>query len=381
MATLQKYFIDPSKNQPVSQLYDTINYLSGFTSEGSQSSEPVINNAPVSFQSTAYFNGGLISDGELSISGESTFTGSIVSEGENSFKGINTFEGNSNFNGDIHSSGNNTYSGSNTFTSVINGTAGININGNSTLNGKIQIPGEIALSGTYQCNGRQNIKGNTVVESDAKYSFYNTPVFNNGLTVDGAANFNSNVTVNTLNSPNQIGASTLNITNTGTIRNLNATTGKFSGNVNVSGTLTAAQVYNAVYNDYAEFFPRGEETEPGDIIALDCLSSDERYIKATKKSKLLVGVHSNEYAHLIGGEIPPEGESFIEYNLKKYIPIGLTGRLFVKVIGSVRKGDKITISKIPGVGEKATKTTDQIVGYALQSGDFVEPGLIKIKIS
>lgn len=385
MATLQKYFLDPSKDQPVSYLYDTVNYLSGFNPEGGQSSDGIINNFPVIFQDKVSFNGELIASGNLSIAGNSTVSGAIISQGENTFTNRNNFEGETIFTGDIQSSGNNVFSGTNTFSSIINGTAGINVSGNSTLNGKIQVPGEIALAGTYSCNGRQNIKGNTIVESDARYQFYNTPIFNNGLSVDGSAIFNSDVSVNTLTCPNQIGASILNISDTGTIKNLNSTTisatsGKFSGNVNVTGTITASQVYNAVYNDYAEFFPRGEETEPGDIIALDCLSSDEKYIKASKNSKLIVGVHSREFAHLIGGENPPNGEDFLEYNLKKYIPVGLAGRLYVKVIGQIRKGDKITISKLRGVGEKSTKSTDQIIGYALQSGNFAEPGLIKIKI-
>lgn len=385
MATLQKYFLDPSKDQPVAYLYDTVNYLSGFNSEGGAASEGVINNSPVTFQSTAYFNGGLIADGNLSIAGSSTFTGPIVSKGQNTFTNQNDFQELTIFSGDVRSNGNNTFSGTNTFSSVINGSAGINISGNSTLNGKISVPGEISLAGTYSCNGRQNIKGNTVVEADARYQFYNTPIFNKGLSVSGSATFDSDVSVNTLSCPNQIGSSILNVSDTGTIKNLNSTTisatsGKFSGNVNVTGTVTASQVFNAVYNDYAEFFPRGEETEPGDIIALDCLSSEEKYIKASKNSKLIVGVHSNEFAHLIGGENPPNGENFLEYNLKKYIPVGLAGRLYVKVIGQIRKGDKITISKLRGVGEKATKSTDQIIGYALQSGNFAEPGLIKIKI-
>ena len=385
MAALQKYFINPSKNQPVSQLYDTINYLSGFNSEGGQSQDGVINNAPTSFESTVTFDGEVIANNNLAISGNSTFNGSIISNGENVFTNKNTFRQTSIFNGDIQSNGNNIFSGSNTFSSVANATKGLNLNGNSTFNGKVSVPGAIALSGTYSCNGRQTIKGNTVVESDARYSFYNTPIFNKGLTVDGTATFNSNVSVNTLNCTNNIGATGLNITGSGTIKNLASTsltaaTGKFNGNVNVTGTLTASQVYNAVYNDYAELFPKGEETEPGDIIALDCLSSDEKYIKARKGSKLIVGVHSNEYAHLIGGEVPPDGEDFIQYNLKKYIPIGLAGRLYVKVIGSIRRGDKITISKYPGIGEKSTNSSDQIVGYALESGEFATPGLVKIKI-
>lgn len=385
MAALQKYFIDPSKNQPVSQLYDTINYLSGFNSEGGQSQDGVINSAPTAFESTVTFDGEIIANNNLNIAGNSTFNGTIISNGENVFTNKNTFRQTSVFNGDIQSTGNNVFSGSNTFSSVLNATKGINLNGNSTLNGKILVPGEIALSGTYSCTGRQDIKGNTEVSADARYSFYNTPIFNKGLTVDGEANFNSNVNVNTLNCINNIGATGLNISDSGTIKNLNSTTinatnGKFSGNVNVTGTLTASQVYNAVYNDYAELFPKGEDTEPGDIIALDCLSSDEKYIKAKRSSRLIVGVHSNEFAHLIGGEVPPDGENFVEYNLKKYIPVGLAGRLYVKIIGSIRKGDKITISRLPGVGEKSTNNSDQIIGYALENGEFATPGLIKMKI-
>lgn len=49
----------------------------------------------------------------------------------------------------------------------------------------------------------------------------------------------------------------------------------------VTEDVTARRVYDAVYNDYAEFMPRGENTEPGDIIALDTSSQTERYIKAT----------------------------------------------------------------------------------------------------
>ena len=46
-----------------------------------------------------------------------------------------------------------------------------------------------------------------------------------------------------------------------------------------SGDISAQRVYDAVYNDYAELMPRGEQTEPGDIIALDTGSQTERYIK------------------------------------------------------------------------------------------------------
>lgn len=167
--------------------------------------------------------------------------------------------------------------------------------------------------------------------------------------------------------------------------------GTFSGNVvgqaaySISGF---GKVYNAVWNDYAEFFERGEETEPGDIIALDVSSDEERYIKADCKHYDIVGVHSNSFAHLIGGEEPPEGEDYFEHNIKKFIPIGLAGRVMCKVIGPVKKGDYIGVSKIPGVGIANESMTinrigiieASVVGMALENKETDEIGLVKILI-
>lgn len=148
-----------------------------------------------------------------------------------------------------------------------------------------------------------------------------------------------------------------------------------------SGSLSATKVTTAVYNDYAEFFPRGEETEAGDIIALDMNSENEQYVKATADS-IVAGVHSNEYAHIIGGEEVPDGIDYIEYNIKKYIPISLAGRVHVKVIGKVKRGDYIVASDVAGIGIATNKPTNErtIVGYAVESNDIEDVKLIKIRV-
>lgn len=156
----------------------------------------------------------------------------------------------------------------------------------------------------------------------------------------------------------------------------------------INGDLTATRVFNAVWNDYAEFFERGEETEVGDIIALDENSDEERYIKATSESKVIVGVHSDTFAHLIGGENPPDGEDFYEHNIKKFIPVGLAGRVKVKVVGTVKKGDYITLSDdISGVGislqeymfEQGFLSTT-CIGRALENKYSNDIGLVKVLI-
>lgn len=150
---------------------------------------------------------------------------------------------------------------------------------------------------------------------------------------------------------------------------------------NADGTFTSTKVYNAVWNDYAEFYPKGEDTEPGDIIMLDINSKDEKYIKATEGSTTVVGVYSDTYGHLIGGEEALDGREFVEYNSEKYIPVGLVGRVYCKVIGKINKGDRIVVSEIAGVGRKFDAEKDnvfQIVGMAVENKESLQIDKIKV---
>ena len=141
-------------------------------------------------------------------------------------------------------------------------------------------------------------------------------------------------------------------------------------NINAAGNITGNTIYGAVFNDYAEWFERGEDTEPGDIIALDTSNSIERYIKADINHSCVVGVHSNEYSHIIGGKKYDTDQEYFEQNLKNYIPVGLAGRVKTKVIGPAHKGDRIVVTNIPGVGAASSEKTGDYVGMIVD----VEPG-------
>lgn len=108
-----------------------------------------------------------------------------------------------------------------------------------------------------------------------------------------------------------------------------------------SSEFSASRVYNAVWNDYAEYFPRGGETEPGDVIALDLAQPGEKYVKAHEGCTCVVGVHSDEYGHIVGGEQPPMGTDFKEYNIIRYIPVALAGRVRVKFVGPAKRGMRV----------------------------------------
>lgn len=156
--------------------------------------------------------------------------------------------------------------------------------------------------------------------------------------------------------------------------------------MDANGYSTFIRAYNAVYNDYAEFFPRGEDTGPGDIIALDDSVDQEQYVKATVDSCRVVGVHSNEYAFLIGGENPPDDQDFFSYNISKYIPVGLAGRCKVKVIGPILKGQDIIPTSIPGVGRAFNREKDDpsllfmSVGFAVENSTDDSIKLVRAKL-
>lgn len=155
-----------------------------------------------------------------------------------------------------------------------------------------------------------------------------------------------------------------------------------SGNVVLTGTLTATQVFNAVYNDYAEFFPRGGDTERGDIIACDEASTREQYVKATDKSLCVVGVHSEEFAQIIGGLQVEEGKGVMETNIRQFIPVAMAGRVHVKYFGKAIVGTKVVPSEIPGVGRawQEGDSLDHVVGRIVEPDTRQDVRLVKILV-
>lgn len=114
--------------------------------------------------------------------------------------------------------------------------------------------------------------------------------------------------------------------------------------LNMDGYLHATRVYNAVFNDYAEFFLKGEELEAGDIAVIDEDSKDEVYIKSRGAfAQGVVGVVSDDYAQCIGGKGDGNDE-------RDFAPLGMAGRVNVKIVGSAKKGQLIVSSDIAGVG-------------------------------
>ncbi|MCC7357585.1 beta-propeller fold lactonase family protein, partial [Candidatus Uhrbacteria bacterium] len=120
--------------------------------------------------------------------------------------------------------------------------------------------------------------------------------------------------------------------------------------------------------DYAERYPSQENLEPGDLVTFDPTGPALSMKRTTSVKDAVSGIVSTKPGFLTGAYV------------KGTYPIALAGRVPTKVTasnGSIKTGDALTASNIPGVAMKATQP-GIIVGYALANFDLPETGLIEV---
>ena len=136
---------------------------------------------------------------------------------------------------------------------------------------------------------------------------------------------------------------------------------RFSSN---GDAFTAGGSWNAGGADVAEYFPTNDDTlEAGDIVTIDSTGAGLITKSFLAYDSNLVGIITTTPGVQLGIDI--EGGTAGKQ------PVALVGRVPVKVSlenGSIKRGDKITSSSVPGVGMKATGA-GRVVGIALASFD------------
>lgn len=132
-----------------------------------------------------------------------------------------------------------------------------------------------------------------------------------------------------------------------------------------------AKIWRAVYNDLAEFMRKAENgLEPGDVLVWE---GDGVARTAEPADARVVGVYSDTYGLVIGGEETPNADD----NLDKYAPVAMAGRVRVKAIGPVQPGDLLVSARTPGYAEATIKpTVGTVVGKALESLNDGETGRV-----
>ena len=159
---------------------------------------------------------------------------------------------------------------------------------------------------------------------------------------------------------------------------INGSSASFSGQVQAGtftdgtatltgGTLTGVAT-EAQYADLAEIYSADAEYEAGTVVKI---GGDAEITQTTSHADLEVfGVISTNPAYLMNKDA-------------QGLPVALQGRVPVKVIGKVRKGERLTTSDVPGV---AWGVADEevplqaIIGRALENKDDGDQGVVEAVI-
>ena len=144
----------------------------------------------------------------------------------------------------------------------------------------------------------------------------------------------------------------------------NTTTGNITGN----WSLTAGSRLNATYADLAERFAADDNYEPGTVVELG--GEKEITIAKSELSENIFGVVSNTAAYLMNAAAGDDDT---------HPAIALAGRAHVKVIGPVKKGERL-VSAGDGLARAAADgeaTAFNTIGRSLINKDTEDAGVIE----
>jgi len=143
-----------------------------------------------------------------------------------------------------------------------------------------------------------------------------------------------------------------------------ATAGTITGN----WTLTTGSKFEATYADLAEYYEADVEYEVGTVV----IFGGEKEITSSKehRSTRVAGVVSENPAYVMNAECPGIATA-----------IALQGRVPVKVIGKVRKGDMLVASAIPGYAMvDAEPKVGSVIGKAVGEKLDGDKGIVEVVV-
>ena len=143
-----------------------------------------------------------------------------------------------------------------------------------------------------------------------------------------------------------------------------------AGTITGAWTLVGSSTFQATYSaDLAEYYEGDKEYDVGTVL----IFGGEKEVTTTNKyaDTRVAGVVSNNAAYSMYGACP---------GLKNLI--ALQGRVLVKVVGKIQKGDLITTSEIQGVACSVLSDakTGTIIGKALEDYDSTNVGTIEVAV-
>ena len=252
---------------------------------------------------------------------------------------------------------------------LISATGNITSAGN-IAGGNLLTGGLISAAGTITTGGDHSLTGN-IVDTGALSiitgSNGNIAFLPNGtgiVTASGAVSAVGNITGGNLITGGTLSV-TGNIVSTGSngVANIGSATTYFN---TVHAKATSAQ-----YADLAEMYQGDESYMPGTVIEFG--GTHEVTITTELSSTCIAGVVSTNPSYLMNSGLT---------NLNS-VPVALTGRVPCRVLGPVRKGDRLVSSIIPGVAQALDEETYKpgcIIGKSLEDWPESTVKLIEVVV-
>lgn len=142
-----------------------------------------------------------------------------------------------------------------------------------------------------------------------------------------------------------------------------------SGTVDGNWTLNAGATWQATFADLAEWYSSDAIYEPGTVLVFG--GTDEVTTTNIYADSRVAGVVSTDAAYILNAGLKDTRAACI----------ALQGRVPVKVLGRVRKGDMLTTADQPGYATKAIDPKlGTIIGKALADKDYTEAGVIEVAV-
>ena len=244
------------------------------------------------------------------------------------------------------------------------GALNINNTGLATVSGALTVSGDLTVNGTTTTNNSVNLTvDDNIIELNSGISTSNNDA---GIIIErGSTGNNACILWDESADKFTMGTTT-------------ATAGDKSGGItvavgtlvsNLEGTATAAQ-----YSDVAERFASDTAYTPGTVVALGG-AQEITQVNEEASDEVFGVVSSIEQAafKMNGGA---GNDSTHPY-------IAMTGRVDVKVIGTVNKGDRLISASVPGYARAATKaecTAFNVIGRALTGKTEAGQGSVKAAV-
>jgi hypothetical protein len=237
-------------------------------------------------------------------------------------------------------------------------TGALQVNGGAYIGGDIWSGGAITTLGDYSTIGnitsdKLQINSSAIIGgslSSGTLTVNNSVNAGTTIVAGGAATVNA-LTVNTIGvfgttiqAANVQASVLLTVNNTATIGGNLLTSNIYPTTSNVSNIGSSAYQYNNVfakatsaqYADLAEKYLADAEYEPGTVVVFG--GGKEITVTDMYADNRVAGVVSTDPAYLMN-------------SLSEGLPIALRGKVPVKVVGAVRKGDLLVTSTCPGYAE------------------------------